>query len=284
MKLIHLSDLHVTPPGVRHLGYLPRRQLETAIASVNAEHSDASLVVITGDLAALGQSAAYGELKECLQTLSVPYRLCLGNGDHRARFRAAFPDAPVDEHGFVQSFVDTEQGRLLFLDTLAPGDHWGELCAKRLAWLEQRLEEAGDRPVFIFMHHPPFPVGIRLVDRLALRSAAAFADILRGRNVRHMFFGHLHRPIAGSWQGIPVSVVRSTVSQFALLLGTDQAARCYETPFYAVVLIDESQVIVHFHDYTYMGPMIPYAPVPAVIVDDENVAYRFQEARCRGPA
>ena len=279
VKLIHLTDLHFTPPGVRHLGYLPRRQFAAAIDSINTEHADAHLVAITGDLAALGQAAAYQELRACLADLGVPYRLCLGNGDHRARFLAAFPETPVDEDGFVQSVLDTADGRLIFLDSLADGEHWGELCEKRLTWLDQRLREVDGGAVFIFMHHPPFPVGVRLLDRLALRSADAFFETIGGRNVRHMFFGHLHRPIAGSWRGIPVSVVQSTVSQFALKLSDEKPARSYENPHYAVALIDPEQVIVHFHDFTYRGPIVPYAPVPGVIVDDERVAYSFQGAR-----
>ncbi len=277
LKLIHLTDLHFTPPGIDHLGCSPRRRLAAAIASVNAEHGDAAGVVITGDLAALGQTAAYEELKACLEDLRVPYRLCLGNGDHRERFRAVFGDVEVDEDGFVQSVVETPAGRLLLLDTLAQGVHWGELCERRLAWLTRQLAQGGGAPTYLFMHHPPFPIGIGLIDSLRLRNAERLAALLEGRNVRHMFLGHAHRAVAGSWRGIPFSILRSTVSQFALHLDTDQAARCYEAPFYAVVLIDDEQVIVHFHDYSYDGPTFRYTPVPNVIVDDETEATAFQQ-------
>ena len=278
MKLIHLTDLHFTPPGIDHLGCQPRRRLEQAIESINADHDDAAWVVITGDLAALGQSAAYEELKACLGDLRVPYRLGLGNGDHRARFRAVFRDAEVDENGFVQSVVETRAGRLLLLDTLEQGVHWGELCERRLAWLARQLEQGGDAPVFLFMHHPPFPIGIKLIDSLALKNADRLAALLDGKNIRHVFLGHAHRPASGSWRGIPFTILRSTVSQFALRLGSKPPLRCYEAPFYAVVLIDDGQVVVHFHDYSYDGPTFPYKPVPNVVVDDETRASDFQRS------
>lgn len=279
LKIIQVTDMHLTPPGVRHIGCDPRHRLEAATASINTEHADADLVVFTGDLAALGQAVAYEQLRECLAELKLPYRLCLGNGDHRSRFRAAFPKTLVDENGFVQSVAEMGGQYLIFLDTLADnGEHWGELCRHRLSWLQARLDEIGDAPVLLFLHHPPFPVGIPLLDSLALRDAERLASVLAGRNIRHMFFGHLHRPIAGSWKGIPFSVLRSTVTQFALRLGVDPAARNMETPFYAVALISADSVVVHFHDYTYEGPVLEYSPVPAVIVDDESVANTFQQA------
>ncbi|MCG8593051.1 MAG: phosphodiesterase [Kiloniellales bacterium] len=278
LKLIHLTDLHFTPPGIGHLGCQPRRRLEAAVESINTEHGDAAWVVITGDLAALGQSAAYEELKACLAELRVPYRLCLGNGDHRARFRAVFRDVEVDDTGFVQSVVETPAGRLLLLDTLVQGVHWGELCERRLAWLSRQLEQGGAAPVFLFMHHPPFPIGIKLIDSLSLKNADRLAALLDGRNIRHMFLGHAHRPVAGSWRGIPFTILRSTVSQFALRLDSDQPLRCYESPFYAVVLIDEAEVIVHFHDYGYDGAVFQYDTVPNVVVDDETRAADFQQS------
>ena len=67
------------------------------------------------------------------------------------------------------------------------------------------------------------------------------------------------------------------MSQFALRFDSDRPARCYEAPQYAVVLIDEGQVVVHFHDYGYDGPTFDYKPVPNVVVDDETRAAEFQK-------
>lgn len=281
LKLIHLTDLHMTPPGVEHLGCCPRRRLEGAIDSINREHADAEWVIVTGDLTALGQSSAYHELKACLDALRMPYRLCLGNGDHRGRFRSVFADAAVDDNGFVQSVIETREGRLVLLDTLHQGAHWGALCADRRRWLARQLDADGTAPHFLFMHHPPFSIGIGLLDELSLKDPGQLAAILARGNVRHLFLGHAHRPIAGSWRGVPFTVMRSIVSQFALTLDTDQPARCLEPPMYGVVLIDDGQVVVHFHDYAHDGPVTAYRPVPDVIVDDEAVATSYQDRQRR---
>lgn len=276
MKIVQITDLHITPPGLLYHGVPARERFEAAIRSIQEDHGDTDLVVITGDLTARAQTAAYEELRASLANLTLPYRLLLGNGDHRARFRAVFPDVPVDENGFVQSVLDTDAGRLIFLDTLdRSGPQDGTLCDKRLAWLGDRIAEATGRPLYIFMHHPPFPVGMARLDRMALRDGDALAAVLAKADVRHMFFGHLHRTIAGSWRGIPISVCPSTtVAQIALrLTPSDQrGGAVFEPPLYSIALIASDQVVVHFHDYLYQGPRVLLPPMPADFEDEAVVA------------
>ena len=54
------------------------------------------------------------------------------------------------------------------LDTNEPGKPWGKYCEKRGAWLKRALDEAGNRPVIIFMHHPPFKMRLRRMDDISL--------------------------------------------------------------------------------------------------------------------
>ena len=65
-----------------------------------------------------------------------------------------------------------------------------------------------------------------------------------------MFFDHLHRPLAGSWRGIPVSTLRATSHQMALdFVIEGRIPGSHEPPAYGVVLLEEDQMIVHMHDY-----------------------------------
>ena len=94
MKLVQVSDLHFVPPGVRLLGIDPRARFSACVADINANHADAELCLLTGDLADRGAPEAYAALREALADLRVPYRLMVGNHDDRAAFRGAFPEAP----------------------------------------------------------------------------------------------------------------------------------------------------------------------------------------------
>ncbi len=251
MKFIHLTDTHLTRPGVALYGLDPQARLRSAVQSINAEHGDAAFVVITGDLAHWGEPQAYGALMEELSRLQMPVHLLIGNHDDRAAFLATFADAPVDANGHVQFGFSAGGARFVALDTNEPGVSWGVFCDRRAGWLEEELV-AHALPVYLFMHHPPFPVGIPAMDDISLREAASLRRVLEPhrQRIRHLFFGHLHRPLAGSWLGIPVSTLRATNHQVALDLGaTTSVPGSHEPPQYAVVLANDEQTIVHLHDY-----------------------------------
>lgn len=251
MKLIHITDPHLVKPGDSLHGLDPYARLTACIDDVVAHHGDAVACVITGDLAHKGDRLAYEGLRTQLQRLPMPVFPLLGNHDRRTLLQEVYPPALSDAHGFVQGVFDTPQGRLLMLDTLDEGRNGGLYCATRLAWLKQQLDEAGDQPVFLFMHHPPFDIGIPCLDCMRLHEEAAFAELVVGRpNIRHLFFGHVHRPVCGSWRGIPFSTMRGLNHQVPFDLHTPSPVpKSHEPPAYAVVFLAPDQVTVHFHDY-----------------------------------
>lgn len=251
-KFIHLTDPHFVAGDGLLYGLDPRARLAAAIASINDAHADAAFCVVTGDLAHWGEPGAYVRLAEALGRLRIPFHLLLGNHDGRAAFREAFPAVPVDSDGHVQRAIETPLGRFVFLDSNEPGASWGVLCERRLCWLAATLAERPEERPSIFVHHPPFGVGIRPMDRIALRETARFAEVLMAHpgGIRHLFFGHLHRPVSGSWRGIPFSTLRATNHQVWLdLRDTDAVPGSREPPQYAVVLMEADLTVVHLHDY-----------------------------------
>ena len=107
------------------------------------------------------------------------------------------------------------------------------------------------KSAYLFMHHAPLNVGIAALDRIVLVNAEDFYSVLKEfDNIRHIFFGHLHRACHGSWRGIPFSSLKATAHQTALLLKPDlPLTSSSELPNYAVVLIDEGNVVIHDHSF-----------------------------------
>ena len=259
MKFIHMTDLHLVAPGQVLYGVDPTERLAAAVRSVCKEHPDAACVAITGDLVQSGQEAQYRALKSALEPLPMPVHLVPGNHDERTALLGVFPDLAADEHGYIQYAVDLEDARLLFLDTLATGCSDGVLCEHRLAWLAQALEDSGERPVYLFMHHPPLAVGLPVMDCMGLAEPERFWRTLAtyGRNVRHVFFGHLHRPLQGVIDGVGFSCLPSTHHQVRFDDKTkagEDIPGCHEPPAYAVVTTDARQTVVHLHNYLDTSP------------------------------
>lgn len=249
MKIIQVTDLHLVQPGEFLCGLDPLDRLQRCIENINEHHADADMVIFTGDLSDTGDEETYQLLATELNKLVIPYHLMLGNHDNRDVFLRVFPSI-VPEDGFVHRVVDTDEGRFILLDTLETGRVEGRLDGTRLAWLKQQLQDASGRSVYVFTHHPPFPIHMPHLDPIGLIEAGELFELLKEHgNVRHVFAGHAHRPVAGSWRGIPVSVLRGTNHQSALGFAPDKLAVTHEPPVYGVIFIDRETVIVHSHDF-----------------------------------
>lgn len=254
MKIIQLTDTHLMPPGVLAQGIDPEARLRAAMADIRDRHGDADLLVVTGDLCNDGDPAAYALLRDILQPAPCPMRLLLGNHDSRPDFVAAFPDQPRDASGYVQSVLDTDHGRLLFLDTHEAGVIGGIYGPDRLAWLDAALTGLPDGPrrgagqaseplpVTVFLHHPPIRDGLRHFRDIGLHDDGAVLARLAAHpaGVRHVVFGHIHVPMAGtSPEGIAYSSGQSCTHRF---ITDPDAADPWWTdgnPTYRILMIDD---------------------------------------------
>ncbi len=64
-----------------------------------------------------------------------------------------------------------------------------------------------DRPVLLFLHHPPFVAGIWHMDRQNLNNAAELAAIIRRHpRVQLVATGHIHRAVLTMFAGVPCTI------------------------------------------------------------------------------
>ncbi|MBI1383435.1 MAG: phosphodiesterase [Rhizobiales bacterium] len=249
MKLLMMTDLHLVAPGAEMAGVDPRVGVELCLADMQRWHGDAALCVIAGDLTDRGEVDAYRWLADRLTAFTLPVQLMMGNHDDREAMAAALPQVERDANGFLQSMRETEEGVLLFLDTYKGPTSEGAFCELRRAWLAERLESVRGRPVWIFMHHPPFPIGHTFMDRIRLdeTDALALGQLLSAHdNIRHIFTGHVHRAVQTIWHGIPATCLPGTSHIMAMKRRTHGLAYPTGRPMYGIVLIEGERTTVHF--------------------------------------
>lgn len=265
LKIAVLTDLHIVPPGETIIGIDPIAQLRAAVSHINGLGGEIDRVVVTGDIAHYGDIESYRCAKMELDRLIAPATLLIGNHDRREAFAKVFADVALDDHGFVQSIVDFDDWRLVSLDTLfdPPGEeheiHEGQLCFRRLAWLDKALAGAGHRRVLLFMHHPPHAVGFRGMDSIRLRNDEAFFEVVeKYRNVRHIVCGHVHRTISGTVRGVGFSVFKSPVHQQPMTFSSSDCSLSVPEPAaYGVIFATPTSVIVHTEDYQIASSIAP---------------------------
>ncbi len=213
LKLIWMSDPHFVHQGTV-LRHDPRVRLTAAIDHINQHHADSAFCVISGDMVNRGTQEDYAQLRETLDRLAIPYMPMVGNHDDRTLFRKNLPLPDSCMEQFIQYAVTTPAGTVICLDTLKPGSDAGEVCGHRADWLRRTLETSSETPVYLFMHHPPMALGLPMQDTDRMEDGDGFLELIKTHgNVKHMFIGHVHRPINGSASGIPFATMRSILYQ-----------------------------------------------------------------------
>lgn len=209
MRIVQLTDLHL---GTR-FGDARWQALDRGLAGLEARVGSCDRLVLTGDLAARGQRAVYGELRTRLAGWLDRLRLVPGNHDDARALGQVFaervaPDAPA------ACFLEVLGGvQLVGLDSSRPRRVSGRLGAGQRAWLAQAL--ATGVPSLLFVHHPPIAVGAWWLDKDRPRDRTALAELVRGRRVLGLFCGHVHQPFEGRLADVPVWTTPSTAYQFA---------------------------------------------------------------------
>jgi len=213
--IAHLSDTHYLG-GKRPLyGKLDTdRTLARALEQLERSGTNPSAIVVTGDLADLGEPDAYQRLRDELQPIADRMRSkiiwVMGNHDERGPFSSILFGGDPNDVAPQDRVYDVDGLRIIALDSSVPGYHHGELTDEQLSWLEEVLAVPAAHGTLLALHHPPIPTPIEIMAIIELQEQQKLADVIRGTDVRGILAGHLHYSTHGTFAGVPVSVASAT--------------------------------------------------------------------------
>ncbi len=212
--LAHLSDTHLLAGDARQYDAIDTvARLEAALERVSRIDPPPQALVLTGDLADVGDPAAYRRLRELVEPLAerigAQVVWCMGNHDERAAYaRELFgeeSEAPQDR------VYDVSGLRIISLDTSVPGWHHGDVTDDQLAWLRAVLATPAEHGTVLALHHPPIPSPMcPVAEVIELLDTDRLAAVLEGSDVRAILGGHYHFSSHATFAGIPVSVAAAT--------------------------------------------------------------------------
>lgn len=244
-----------------HLGFEPnnpaefnRQRLDQIIEKLCEMAPQPDLLILSGDLTDRGDTDSYDRLSTIIKSLPFPVSMCLGNHDLRGNFCKTFPEVVVND-GYVQYEQETDDLRILYLDTLEEGRHGGAYCATRAAWLSRELAAKPDRPTLIVMHHPPVDVGLEWMATDAREPwVERFSNAIAGhKQIIGIICGHVHRSISVVWHGTSVVVCASSAPQTSLDLSPidadhpdSRAMIIADPPAYALHRWNGKEMVSHF--------------------------------------
>ena len=250
LKFVVMSDLHLVSEGQLSMTLDTHERLEQAIEAVVSRHSDADFCILAGDLADLGEAAAYQRLQALIARLPIPVHITLGNHDDRPTFLSVFGQQHAAETGKIDKVIDLKGYRVIVLDSSEPGRVDGVLEQEQIDWLHQRLSEAMDRPVIVVLHHNANALHIESDTIRMLEPEPFIAALKTHPDIRQVIAGHVHLTSTATWHGLPFTTLAGghysvgfAVDQpgapFPRLTGPGQMAVVVGTPERTTVLFED---------------------------------------------
>jgi 3',5'-cyclic AMP phosphodiesterase CpdA len=212
--IAHVSDTHLLAGDARQYDAIDTvDRFRQALERLRRMDPPPQALVFTGDLADLGDPAAYAILRDLVEPmaeeLGAQVIWCMGNHDDRAAYAHELfgeeSDAPQDR------VYDVAGLRVVSHDTTVPGWHHGEIGDDQLSWLGEVLANPAEHGTILALHHPPIPSPmVPAAELIELRDTEALAETLRESDVRAIIGGHYHFSSHSTFAGIPVSVAAAT--------------------------------------------------------------------------
>lgn len=226
LKFVVMSDLHLVAPGAMSMGLDTADRMKQAVDCVNQRYADADFCIIAGDLADLGEEAAYHRLKALTDQITIPTHITLGNHDDRPTFLAVFGQDMAAETGKVDHVIDLKGYRIIILDSSEPGRVDGVLTAVQMDWLRARLAEAMGRPVIVVLHHNANALHIE-ADTIKLLDDAPFITALKTHDdIRQVIAGHVHLTSTAIYHGLPFTTLAG--GHYSVSFNADQPGAAFK--------------------------------------------------------
>lgn len=252
-KIVWLTDIHLLPQGEYLNGHDPAQRLDLALEHISKEHDDAAFCVVSGDLTDRGSPQCYQFLHQRFVDAGVSYLPLVGNHDDRDAFRKYLTLPSTVHETFVQYSVRLGDHRLICLDTLEQGKSEGYLCEERLQWLHNELSSDSDSPTVVFCHHPPKALHLPMLDPSRIRNGDELIEILKAYDcVKHLCFGHIHRPVSGAFGNLGFTAMRATSIQVPLPFpqwSWDNFEPVTEAPALGIVQLSAESCVIHAHAF-----------------------------------
>jgi len=214
-RILQITDCHLFADRRELRGIPTWPRLIAVLDEIRNRFSEFDCLVVTGDTAHDEIKETYTEFREALGELTDRVFLIPGNHDNRDAMVQVFPDRCrlADGHLTFQNRLGDWQ--LIGLDSHLPGEVAGRLGQAQINCLEESLSGTENRPVVLFVHHPPVLIHSHWVDEIGLEDGAELIRrVSRFSNVKLICSGHVHQESVTATGGPTVLTAPAVGPQF----------------------------------------------------------------------
>ena len=206
-SILQLTDLHIFENADKTMLPIDTKQSFRRVLDKAIEDEDQwDLIVLSGDLADLGEEQSYVWLAEQLSGLDIPSIALPGNHDDRDLMANYFD---------CSNRLDLGGWRVSLLDSCIPPSTKGELGSDQITALKDNITSNPEYPHLVFLHHPPVLLGSTWMDGMGLSNADLLWNCLAEfSSPVTLVAGHAHQNFDMYHNGVRVLVTPSTCTQF----------------------------------------------------------------------
>ena len=193
MRIIHMSDLHLTKDGVPIWETNTMDHFNKSIEIIRGM-KDIDAIVVTGDMSNDGSEWTYRYADRLFSSLGIPTYCCPGNHDSLKMM--------LDEYkpSFFQVLPPShiiKGWKLVMLNSVIPDNEdpnqnkaRGFLSVESMDYVKNELEEG--LPTIVALHHPPLEPGGWLNRKLLDNRDDFNVLVSEYPNARLVIYGHIH--------------------------------------------------------------------------------------------
>jgi Icc protein len=232
MRVLHLSDPHIPRRTGPDEDGVDARAVLAGLLHDCRHVPDVDLVVVSGDVADDGSVEGYtdalGPIGSYARERGAAQVYCPGNHDARPEFSSVLGTGHLDlsgqDVGRLASEASAERAavsevggcRVISLDSLVPGEVYGQVSRAQLTWLAEVLAEPVPAGSIVVLHHPPIGLDLPLHRQVGLQNSPELAEVLEGSDVHAVLCGHFHVQITGHLGRVPVWIGPGIITRIDL--------------------------------------------------------------------
>ncbi|MCR8634266.1 metallophosphoesterase family protein [Paenibacillus radicis (ex Xue et al. 2023)] len=228
MRLVLMGDFHYSrmEDGAEEMKEARDRAYSVMLDTF--VNTDGQFHISLGDLTHDGFPEEFGYVFDRIEGGQCNFIHVLGNHDTHS-----IPKADILAITGQQRYrsIELDEAMLIFLDStkeMNKSDWGGEIDEEQLEWLEARLVESGEKPVFVFAHHPVYDTtACSTMEKLSIHPDIDMKAVLNKKQGFGFYFcGHNHVN----------SIVRQDGWHYI------QTAACLDIPAFRIVELEDDQV------------------------------------------
>ncbi|MGL5058364.1 MAG: 3',5'-cyclic-AMP phosphodiesterase [Microcoleus sp.] len=211
LRVAQITDTHLFAELDREWkGISTARTLQVVLDRLQQIQPPPEILLLTGDLSQDETPESYHRLVSLIAPLEIPAYWIPGNHDNIPIMADILNRPPI----YPEKSFQLGNWQFLLLSSVEPGCSGGLLSAESLQWLDSQLQQTGDRPVIIALHHHPLPIECEIMDGMMLQNTDEFFAIVdRYPQIKIVLCGHIHQEFYQQRNGVSYLGTPSTCLQ-----------------------------------------------------------------------